>query len=66
MSILDDIAPTKEMKIKQKTEPWIPSEILDQMRGMDRFLYLFKKAQSKHFYYDYCKIRNKLQRDIKK
>jgi hypothetical protein len=64
MSILDDIAPTKEIKTKQKTEPWITSEILDQIR--DSFLYLYKKTQSKHFYYDYCKIRNKLQRDIKK
>ena len=28
MSILDNIAPTKETKIKQKTEPWTTSEIL--------------------------------------
>ena len=60
MSILDYIAPlTKEIKIKQKTEPWVTSEILDQIRERDSFLYLCKKTQSKHFYYDYCKIWNK-------
>jgi hypothetical protein len=53
MSILNDIAPlTKEIKIKQKTEPWITSEILDQIRERGSFLYLYKKTQSKHFYYD--------------
>ena len=64
MSILDYIAPTKEIKIKQKTEPQITSEILNQIRERDSFLYLYKKTQSKRFYYDYCKIWNKLQRDI--
>ena len=50
MSILDDIAPTKEIKTKQKTEPWITSEILDQIRERDSFLYLYKKTQSKNFF----------------
>ena len=31
-SVLDSVAPVKEVKLKQRTEPWMNSEILQNIR----------------------------------
>lgn len=65
-SSLDKVAPYKEIKVKQKTEPWMTSDILDYIRKRDIQLQLYKKSKSKHIYSDYCKLRNKVQKEVKK
>ena len=65
-STLDDIAPYRDIKIRQQTEPWMTSEILDNIRIRDDLLQTYKRTENKHQYAQYCKIRNKVQREIKK
>ena len=41
LSVLDNIAPVKEVRIKQRTEPWITSDILNSINERDKlFVYL--------------------------
>jgi hypothetical protein len=66
-TILDKAAPIKEVRLKQRTEPWMNSEILHDIRERDNLLYKFNKDRSKKdLYGEYKKLRNKIQRDIKK
>ena len=65
-STLNSVAPHKDIKIKQNSEPWMTSEILDNIRKRDNCLLAYKKSGSKHLYSEYCKLRNLVQRDIKK
>ena len=64
-SILDDIAPFRDMKIRQHTEPWMTSEILDDIRKRDELLTIYKKTKSDHHYKQFCTERNKVQRNIR-
>ena len=66
MSILNSIAPVKEVRLKQRTEPWVDSELLDLMRSRDRFLYQFKKHGNSEDYRLFCSYRNQVQRYIRK
>ena len=63
--ILDKVAPIKE-NIKHKTEPWMNSDILENIHSRDKLLYQFKKTNDPEVYIKFYKIRNKIQRDIKK
>ena len=64
-SILDSIAPVKDVRVKQRTEPCINSEILDLIKQRDLYLYQFKKSKDRAVYKLYCQFRNKVQREIK-
>ena len=64
-SALDIVAPCKEMKIKLRTEPWITVNILTCIRERDRLLVKFKSTRDYSFYEGFCKIRNKIQRDVR-
>ena len=37
-SVFDSVAPVKEVKIKQRTEPWVNLEILQTIRYWDETL----------------------------
>lgn len=65
LSILNTVAPVKEVRLKQRTEPWINSEILDLIKQRDHYLYQFKKSKDSAIYKLYCQLRNKVQREIK-
>ena len=43
MSVVDKIAPLKEKPLKQRYEPWITSELLDDIRARDQALEFFRK-----------------------
>ena len=45
ISILDSVAPVKEIRLKQRTEPWITSEILGLIKQRGNYLYQFKKSR---------------------
>ena len=49
ISILDSVAPVKEIRLKQRTEPWITSEILGLIKQRDNCLYQFKKSKDTSF-----------------
>ena len=38
MSILNSVVPIKEIKLKQRTEPWVDSELLKLIRIRDKHL----------------------------
>lgn len=65
MSVLNDVAPIREVKVKNHTEPWITPEILELIKQRDNFLNNYNKNGNKMFYSDYCKYRNKVQREVK-
>lgn len=65
-NILDSVAPTKEVRIKQRSEPWMSHEILENIRERDKWLNKFRKDKHMSEYHKhYCKLRNKVQREIK-
>ena len=43
MSVVDKIAPLKEKRLKQRSEPWITSELLDDIRARDQALETFRE-----------------------
>ena len=67
-NILDSVAPVKEIRLKGRTEPCINNDILDDIRRRDHFLYSFKKKKNKDpaSYSDYRRLRNKVQRGVRK
>ena len=65
MSSLDTVAPIKEIRLKNRTEPWMTAEILDLIKTRDEFLYKFKKHNFQEDYKKYCKMRNKVLREIR-
>ena len=44
LSVLNEIAPIKEIRLKQRTEPWMTSNILDMIKERDSYLYKFRKS----------------------
>lgn len=66
VAVLDQIAPFKVVRIKQRSEPWINNDILSDIRERDFWLNKFKNTHVHEFHQKYCKLRNKVQRDIKK
>lgn len=65
LDALDHVAPLKEIRLKQLTEPWMNSEILDLISERDKKLKLFKRSQNSDIYKEYCHLRNKIQKLIK-
>ena len=66
LSVLNNVAPIKEVRVKQRTEEWMDSEILDLIHQKDKFLHCFKKSKKEEDYKSYCKLRNMVQREIKR
>jgi hypothetical protein len=67
ITVIDSIAPVKQVRIKQRSEPWLTSSILLLIKERDKLLSTFKKnRQDPDLYKMYCKVRNQVQRDVKK
>lgn len=65
-TLLNVVAPIKTIRIKQRTEPYITSEILSEIKYRDQLLKDFKNdRQNGELYQKFCKQRNRLQRQIK-
>ena len=65
ISLIDSIAPVKEIRLKKRTEPWMNNDILESIRLRDQLLHRFNKSRDPDLYSNYCKVRNKIQRDVK-
>lgn len=44
LEIIDEVAPVKEVRLKQRSEPWVTGEILDCIQERDLNLYKYKKT----------------------
>ena len=62
MSVVNNISPIKEVRIKQRTEPWINAEILQSINDTrDRAFKVFKGDKSEQNFSSFKDLRNKTQ-----
>ena len=62
-SVLDVVAPIKEIRLKQRTEPWLTSDILQNIQERDNWLNKFRKTRDPDSYKVYCNLWNEIQRE---
>ena len=58
MSVVNNISPIKEVRIKQRTEPWINAEILQSINNRDRAFKVFKGDKSEQNFSTFKDLRN--------
>ena len=61
LSVIDNLAPLKVVRIKQRTEPWVTNEILQCIKDRDKSFYTYKKVKSSENYDHFKSLRNKAQ-----
>ena len=61
MSAIDNIAPMKEVRIRQRTQPWITNEILQCIKDRDKAFRVYKKHSSDDNFSNFKELRNKTQ-----
>ena len=64
-SVIDEIAPIKEVRVKSNSQDWFDAEINEEIERQDKLLAKFKKSRSHSDNENYKKSRNKVQRMIK-
>ena len=65
-SIIDEIAPVKEMCIKNNTEEWVDEETFEAIRARDKKYKRCKRTRLHVDHVNYRKSRNKVQNLIKR
>ena len=63
-SVIDEIAPIKEFRVKSNSQDWFDAEINEEIERRDKLLAKFKKSRC-HSYKNYKRSQNKVQRMIK-
>lgn len=66
MDVVDDVAPVKEIRLKQKTESWFNGDIHHLVHERDKALFRFRKSKDSKVYDEYKMLRNKVQSEVKK
>ena len=66
MDVVDDVAPVKEVRLKQKTESWFNSDIFQLVQERDKTLIRFRKCKDSKVYDEYKSLRNKVQSEVKR
>ena len=61
--VLDVVAPIKEIRLKQRTEPWMTTDILQNIQERDNWLNKFRKTRG-NSYKVYCKVRMKFREKL--
>ena len=64
-SVIDEIAPIKEIRVKNNSQDWFDAEINEEIERRDKSLAKFKKFRLHSDNESYKKARNKVQRMIK-
>ena len=64
-SVIDEIAPIKEIRVKNNSQDWFNAEINEEIERRDKSLAKFKKSRLHSDNESYKKARNKVQRMIK-
>jgi len=62
---INEISPSKNICIKNRTSEWVDVEILDGIKRRDKLFMKFKKTKSYNDHMNYKKARNKIQSIIK-
>ena len=65
-NILDQVAPTKKIRIKQRTEEWINQEIIEAIRTRDSLKNKYIRTKDDTDYQRFCTQRNFVQKLCKK
>lgn len=65
IQILNSMAPLKQIRVKQRSSPWLNQEILDAIQHREEAVQRFKKSQDQADADNYKKCRNDAQRIIK-
>ena len=55
----------KEIRVKQNTEPWMSTEILNLIKERDELLLKYRKFNNSEDHKKFCITRNKVQREVK-
>jgi len=58
LSVLDSIAPVKQIKVKQRSEPWINSEVLQCIQERKNAFFTYKHDRSDCNYEKFKSLRN--------
>ena len=61
LSIIDKVAPYKEVRVKQRTKPWMSSEILNLIRQRDKYLRKFRRSKDQSDYKLFVYHRNQVK-----
>ena len=64
-SVIDEIAPIKEVRVKSNSQDWFDAEINEEIERQDKLLTKFKKSRSHSDNENYKKSRDKVQRMIR-
>ena len=64
-SVIDEIAPIKEIRVKNNSQDWFDAEINEEIERRDKSLAKFKKSRLHGDNESHKKARNKVQRMIK-
>ena len=65
-SIIDEIAPLKEMRIRNNIQEWMDEEVLEEIRIRDKLLSKFKRTKSHIDHINFNTARNNVLSQIKK
>ena len=61
MVVIDNIAPLKHVRIKQRTAPWMTGEILQLIHERDRAFSKFRKTKDASWHRKFIYLRNQVQ-----
>ena len=59
LGVVDKLAPVKEIRIKQRTEPWMNADILELITHRDKAFLRFKRSKNESDFAIFKKLRNK-------
>lgn len=62
MQSIDKLAPLREVRVKQRTEPWINDEILEAIQIRNGLYEQFRKNKDDQTWTEYKKRRNEVSR----
>ena len=61
LAVIDDIAPLRYVRVKQRTDPWMTGEILHLIHERDRALTKLKKSKDHSWQEKFIYLRNQVQ-----
>ncbi|XP_071954198.1 uncharacterized protein [Antedon mediterranea] len=66
INAINQVAPLKEIRIKQRSKPWFTSEIRYLIIKRDKCLAKFKRTRNEHIFTVFKKLRNSVKYKIKR
>lgn len=64
LKVLDEVAPIKIIRVKQRSEPWMNSDIQEAINSRNKAFDVFRKSQLKSDLINFKELRKKVQRMI--